>query len=283
MDTYTFGELKFSWLKGGTTNMDGGAMFGVVPKPLWSKRYPVNEQNQIELPCDPLLIQTENEVILLESGLNAGKFDDKKKRNYGITDESKVEEQLKELGLSPQDVTIIMMTHMHFDHASGLTSLEQDGTYSSTFPNATIYTSEVEWNEMRHPNVRSRNTYWKENWDPIEHQVKTFKDSHEVIPGITMIHTGGHSDGHSIIKMQQGEETIIHFADLMPTHAHQNPLWVLAYDDYPMTSVFTKEKLVKEVLENGYWVSFYHDSFYRLLKWSADGKEIVDSVKRNDV
>lgn len=280
MDTYQFGEFSFTWLKGGTTNMDGGAMFGVVPKALWSRRYPVNDNNQIELPCDPLLIQTGGHNILLESGLNFGKFDDKKKRNYGITDESRVEEQLGELGLSATDIDMIMMTHLHFDHASGLTTLEEDGSYSSTFPNAKIYVSEVEWNEMKHPNVRSRNTYWKENWEPIESQVVTFADSLEVLSGIEMIHTGGHSDGHSIVKMVQNGETIIHFADLMPTHAHQSPLWVLAYDDYPMTSVFTKEKWVPELLENGYWASFYHDSFYRLVKWSKDGKEIVDSVKR---
>lgn len=280
MDTYQFGDFTFTWLKGGTTNMDGGAMFGVVPKPLWSKKYPVNESNQIELPCDPLLIQTSGRNILLESGLNYGKFDERKKRNYGITDESKVEEQLKELGLSVEDIDTIMMTHLHFDHASGLTSLT-DGEYVSTFPNAKIYVSEVEWNEMKNPNVRSRNTYWKENWEPIESQVETFSDSKEIIPGIEMIHTGGHSDGHSIIKMQQNGETVIHFADLMPTHAHQSPLWVLAYDDYPMTSVFTKQKWVPELLENGYWASFYHDSFYRMVKWSKDGKEIVDKVERN--
>lgn len=280
MDTYQFGEFSFTWLKGGTTNMDGGAMFGVVPKPLWSKRYPVNEMNQIELPCDPLLIQTNGHNILLESGLNFGKFDDKKKRNYGITDESRVEEQLGELGLSAEDIDMIIMTHLHFDHASGLTTLEADGSYSSTFPHAKIFVSEVEWNEMKTPNVRSRNTYWKENWQPIEGQVETFKDRYEVFPGIEMIHTGGHSDGHSIVKMEQNGETIIHFADLMPTHAHQSPLWVLAYDDYPMTSVFTKEKWIPELLENGYWASFYHDSFYRLVKWSKDGKEIIDSVKR---
>lgn len=280
MDTYQFGEFSFTWLKGGTTNMDGGAMFGVVPKALWSRRYPVNDNNQIELPCDPLLIQTDSHTILLESGLNFGKFDDKKKRNYGITDESRVEAQLGELGLSAADIDIIMMTHLHFDHASGLTTLEADGSYSSTFPNAKIYVSEVEWNEMKNPNSRSRNTYWKENWEAIEGQVVTFKETLEVVPGIEMIHTGGHSDGHSIVKMVQNGETIIHFADLMPTHAHQSPLWVLAYDDYPMTSVFTKEKWVPELLENGYWASFYHDSFYRLVKWSKDGKEIVDSVKR---
>ncbi len=171
------------------------------------------------------------------------------------------------------------MTHMHFDHACGLTKWEGEELVS-TFPNATIYVSEVEWNEMRNPNFRSSNTYWKENWEPIQSQVVTFTDTIEVVEGIDMIHTGGHSDGHSIVLFKQNGDTIIHLADIMPTHAHQNPLWVLAYDDYPMTSVFAKEKWLNEGLQNNYWFSFYHDAFYRLVKWSQDGKEIVDAVKR---
>ncbi len=132
---------------------------------------------------------------------------------------------------------------------------------------------------MRQPNIRSRNTYWKENWEAIQSQVETFENELEVLPGIRMIHTGGHSDGHSIIKLEQNGETIIHMADLMPTHAHQNPLWVLAFDDHPMTSVFAKERLMAEALANGYSFIFYHDAFYRLIKWNETGKEIVNKLE----
>lgn len=280
MDTLQFHNMTLTWLKGGTTFMDGGAMFGVVPKPLWEKKYPVNELNQIELPSDPLFIQYNGHNILMEAGLGYGKFTEKQIRNYGITDQSQVEDNLVQLGVLPEDIDIIIMTHLHFDHACGLTKWENDELVSS-FPNAKIYVSDVEWNEMRNPNIRSRNTYWKENWEPIEGQVISFSGSLEVVDGIEIIHTGGHSDGHSIVLLKQNGETIIHLADLMPTHAHQNPLWVLAYDDYPMTSVFAKEKWVNEALSNNYWFSFYHDAFYRMIKWTADGKEIVEKVERS--
>ncbi|MFB5088057.1 MBL fold metallo-hydrolase [Psychrobacillus sp. PGGUH221] len=279
MDTLQFHNMTLTWLKGGTTFMDGGAMFGVVPKPLWEKKYPVNELNQIELPSDPLFIQYNGHNILMEAGLGYGKFTEKQIRNYGITDQSQVEDNLVQLGVLPEDIDIIIMTHLHFDHACGLTKWENEELVSS-FPNAKIYVSDVEWNEMRNPNIRSRNTYWKENWEPIEGQVISFSGSLEVVDGIEIIHTGGHSDGHSIVLLKQNGETIIHLADLMPTHAHQNPLWVLAYDDYPMTSVFAKEKWVNEALSNNYWFSFYHDAFYRMIKWTADGKEIVDKLDR---
>ncbi|MEL4025870.1 YtnP family quorum-quenching lactonase [Lysinibacillus endophyticus] len=279
MDQLQFHKMQLTWLDGGVTSLDGGAMFGVVPKPLWSRKYPTNELNQIELACEPILIQYEGKNYLIDSGVGFNKLTEKQLRNYGVTEESTVFESLKKLGLTPADIDIVLMTHLHFDHAGGLTYWEGD-TLVPSFPNAKIYTTEVEWNEMRNPNIRSRNTYWKENWEPIQHQVETFTDSITIAPGIEMIHTGGHSDGHAIIKLTQNGEIMIHMADIMATHAHQNPLWVMAYDDYPMTSVFAKEKIMKEALANDYKFIFYHDAYYRMIQWSADGKEVVSSLKR---
>ncbi|KPL59132.1 YtnP family quorum-quenching lactonase [Rossellomorea vietnamensis] len=278
METLKVGDLTIHWLNGGVTHMDGGAMFGVVPKPLWSKKYAVNENNQIELRTDPLFFQWEGKNVLIESGIGKGKLNDKQKRNYGVHEESDIEASLASLGFTPDDIDVVLMTHMHFDHACGLTKVEGEELVP-VFPNAVIYTSQVEWDEMRNPNVRSRNTYWKENWESIQSQVETFKDEMEVLPGIKMVHTGGHSDGHSIILIEQGGETFIHMADIMPTHAHKNPLWVLAYDDYPMTSIGAKEKWIGKAIEGEYWFLFYHDAVYRGIKWNRDG-EIIDKVMR---
>ncbi|MGB5946412.1 YtnP family quorum-quenching lactonase [Paenisporosarcina sp.] len=279
MDHYKFHEMTLTWLNGGFTQLDGGSMFGVVPKGLWSKRYPANELNQIDLSTDPILIQFQGKTLLIDTGVG-NKMDERQLRNNGVRAQSQVEDSLASLGLLAEDIDFVLMTHMHADHASGLTKLE-NGQYISTFPNAKILLSTTEWNELRQPNIRSRNTYWKENWEAIQSQVETFETEREVLPGIRMIHTGGHSDGHSIIKLEQNGETIIHMADIMPTHAHQNPLWVLAYDDYPMTSVFAKEKIMAEALANGYSFIFYHDAVYRLIKWNETGKEIVEKIERS--
>lgn len=278
MEKLSVGELTISWLNGGVTYLDGGAMFGVVPKPLWSKKYPVNEKNQIELRTDPMLLKINGKNILIEAGIGSGKLSDKQKRNFGVTEESKLEESLAELDLSASDIDIILMTHMHFDHASGLTKWENEKLVS-VFPNATIYTSQTEWNEMRKPNIRSRNTYWTENWEPIQHQVKTFEKFIIIEDVIKMIHTGGHSDGHAIIIIETNGEKLIHMADLMPTHAHNNPLWVLAYDDYPMTSIFAKEKYIPKAIDENSWFIFYHDAYYRGLKWDKEGN-IIEALKR---
>lgn len=279
MESLQFADLTLRWLNGGDTNLDGGAMFGVVPKPLWTRKYPVNEKNQIELRCDPIFLQINGKNILIDAGLGNGKFTAKQIRNFGITEESHVVEELKQLGLTPEDIDIICMTHLHYDHASGLTK-KVDGEYVSVFPNAVIYTSEVEWEEMRNPNIRSRNTYWKENWEPIVQQVETFKGEILIEDTIRMIHTGGHSAGHSIIVMERQGEKLIHMADLMPTHAHQNVLWVLAYDDYPMDSIREKQKWIPYGVENNCWFTFYHDAYYRALKWDEEGNIII-AIKRN--
>ena len=278
MDVYTFHDMELAWLDGGVNYLDGGAMFGVVPKALWSRRYEADDNNLIELRTDPILVRYAGKNILIDTGIGKGKLDDKMKRNLGVRAETRVEESLGELDLTPASIDMILMTHLHNDHAAGLTEW-REGELVSMFPNADIYVSQVEWDEIRNPNIRSRNTYWTENWKPIQQQVKTFEGSLVILPGIEMLHTGGHSDGHSVIKLTQNGETILHMGDIMPTHAHSNPLWVLAYDDYPMTSIYAKEKLMKEAIPGGYRFIFYHDAVYRLVKWDDSGKEIVESVR----
>lgn len=280
MDRFEFHNMTLTWLEGGVTALDGGAMFGVVPKALWSRKYPVNELNQIELPCEPMLLQYEGKNYLIDTGVGAGKLNEKQLRNFGVSEESSIEKSLAELDMKPTDIDGILMTHLHFDHAGGLTKWEGDQLVP-VFPNADIFVTQTEWDEMRNPNIRSKNTYWKENWEPVQHLVKSFDGELVVAPGLTMIHTGGHSDGHAVIRLEQNGEVLLHMADIMPTHAHQSPLWVLAYDDYPMTSVFAKEKLMKEALANNYRFIFYHDAYYRMIQWDATGKEITDSLKRS--
>ncbi|AZB43986.1 MBL fold metallo-hydrolase [Bacillus sp. FJAT-42376] len=278
MEELKIGQMKLTWLNGGVTHLDGGAMFGVVPKALWSKKYPVNERNQIELRTDPILIQANGKKFLVESGIGRGRLTEKQLKNYGVSEESKLEESLQSLGIAPAEIDFVLLTHMHFDHITGLTR-DIDGQLHSVFPNARIITSDVEWDEMRNPNIRSKNTYWKENWKAIEQQVEPFREKIEIIPGITMIHTGGHSSGHCILLLEDQGETAVHMADLMPTHAHDNVLWVLAYDDYPMTSIEQKEKWLSFAAEKEAWMTFYHDAKYRAIKWNAS-KETVNTVNR---
>jgi len=278
LETMQIGRAKLTWLNGGVNFLDGGAMFGVVPKALWGKKYPYNEKNQIELRTDPILLQIDGKNFLIESGMGNGKLTDKQIRNFGVKEESSVDKSLSELGLTTDNIDIVLMTHLHFDHACGLTKPSGEA-YESVFKNAVIYVSQVEWDEMRNPNIRSANTYWEMNWKPIQNQVQPFENELIVTDGLKMIHTGGHSDGHSILLFGDGENTWIHMADIMPTHAHQNKLWALAYDDYPVTSVHQKEKWMDYGYQSQAWYTFYHDAYYRAIKFDKAGNRI-DQVER---
>lgn len=280
MDKLTFHDMTLHWLDGGVVSFDGGAIFGVVPKPLWNRKYPANEKNQIIHATEPILIQYQGRNYLIDTGIGKGKLTEKQKRNFGVKEESSIDENLNTLGLTKSDIDGVLMTHMHFDHASGLTH-EEEGVFVPSYPKAVIYMTEIEWDEVRHPNIRSKSSYWKKNWESVQGQVKTFKNEQEIIPGITMYHTGGHSNGHAVVKLDQNGETIMHMADIMASTAHQNPLWVMAYDDYPMDSIRAKEKWMKSAYENHYKFIFYHDAYYRMVQWDEYGKEIVDSMKRS--
>lgn len=267
------GRATLTWLNGGVNHLDGGAMFGVVPKALWERKYPANEKNQIELRTDPILLQIDGLNILIDTGIGNGKLTEKQKRNFGVLEESSVAASLASLHLTMEDIDKILMTHLHFDHACGLTELIGE-TYTSLFKNAEIYTSAIEWNEMRNPNIRSVNTYWEMNWKPVVDQVQTFEQEVEIVPGLKMIHTGGHSEGHAIIVFEEGEDCFIHMADIMPTHAHQNKLWAMAYDDYPVTSVHQKERWMEYGYEKKAWFTFYHDAYFRAIQYDKDGERM---------
>lgn len=278
MEQLQVGKATLTWLKGGVNFLDGGAMFGVVPKALWSRKYPVNDKNQIELRTDPILLQLDGKNYLIDTGMGNGKLTEKQMRNFGVQEESYIEDSLAELHLTVEDIDCILMTHLHFDHACGLTKKVGD-SYVSKFPDIPIITSRVEWEEMKNPNIRSQNTYWPMNWEAIEHQVKPFDEEIHITNELKMIHTGGHSDGHSILVFEDEGDCFIHMADIMATHGHQHKLWVMAYDDYPMTSIFAKENWMKFGYERKAWYTFYHDAYYRALKYDETGA-IVDEVKR---
>lgn len=273
MESLKIGRAVLTWLQGGVNFLDGGAMFGVVPKALWQKKYPVNDENQIELRTDPILLQLDGKNYLIDTGMGNDKLTDKQLRNFGVLEQSAVTESLAKLGLKTDDIDMILMTHLHFDHACGLTK-KSGGVFEPVFPDVPIVTSAIEWNEMKHPNIRSINTYWKMNWEPIQELVHVFDGETQIADGLKMIHTGGHSDGHSILVFEDGDECFVHMADIMPTHAHQNKLWALAYDDYPVTSVHEKEKWMAFGYGKEAWYTFYHDAYYRAIQYNKSGEKV---------
>ncbi len=273
MDQYVFHEMTFTWLDGITFNMDGGTLFGPVPRAIWGRFYPYNKNNQIPCNADPILIQYQDKNYLIDTSLGLDKATAKARRNAGVQSDGDILGSLQKLGLTPEDIDVIMMTHMHNDHASGLTYLD-NGELKSRYPNAVIYMSEEEWEDVRNPATRTQKTYLKENWEPIVEQVQTFEEKLEVAPGITMELTGGHTRGHAMVRFEQNDETALHMADILLSFVHVNPLWVGGVDDYPLDSISAKQELMDEALKNNYSFLFYHDPFYRVVRYTDDGKNI---------
>ncbi|WP_099221330.1 YtnP family quorum-quenching lactonase [Listeria costaricensis] len=276
MNKLQIGEIEIHWLRGGVTGFDGGAMFGVVPKALWQKKYPANEKNQVPNVTDPMYFYFQGKHYLIDGGIGRGRLTEKQRRNYGVSEESFVIEDLATLGVRPEDIDFILMTHLHFDHVVGLSTFDsRKNQLVSLFPHAQIIVEETEWEEMQHPNIRSQATYWPENFQAIAAQITPYKKHIEIAPGISLRHTGGHSAGHAVITIESNGERAIHMADIFPTHAHQNVLWVTAYDDYPMTSIFQKEHFFSQWMNAESWFLFYHDAYYRAIKYNKSGEMLA--------
>lgn len=276
----TVGDIDIYWLRGGRFRLDGGAMFGPVPKPLWARRFPCDEHNSIPMQAYPVLVSTRQHRLLIDTGLG-DKLTDKQRRNFRIEEEWAVDEDLAALGLTTDDIDFVIYTHLDWDHASGGTRRaagrgaenSADDGLVPTFRRARYVVQRDEWEAALNPTSRTRHGYWRENWAPLldAGQVETVDGDVELVPGVFLHKTGGHTHGHQIVRIESGGETLLHLGDILPTHAHMNPLWVMGYDNFPLTSIAEKERWLPQAHELGWWLSFYHDPFLLAATLAVDG------------
>jgi glyoxylase-like metal-dependent hydrolase (beta-lactamase superfamily II) len=268
---FRLGDLEITWLNGGRFELDGGAMFGVVPKALWQKRYPANAENCVSLLAWPLLVRTASALVLIESGLG-NKLTDKQKKIYRVQEGWSVPAELGQLGIDRRDIDFVILTHYDFDHAGGV--IMQDGTdLALTFPEARHVLQRTEWDDVQHPTSRTINTYWPVNNELMRNSrnLELIEGDAEIVPGIRVVHTGGHNRGHQIIEMSSRGERALHLGDLLPTHAHGNPLWVMAYDNFPLEAIRLKEKWIKGGIAEKAWFTFYHDPYMLACRYDDAG------------
>lgn len=256
----TLGNLYLHSLSDGFFGLDGGAMFGVVPRPLWQKTNPPDDRNRIRLALRPLLVVTPSERILIDSGIG-DKYDAEFADVYRIEKTDTIEGSLARAGFRPEDVTKVVLTHLHFDHAGGATRFDSHGRPVPRFAKARYYVQRREWDLAVNPNRRSRASYLKENFLPLEEagQLELVDGDTELVPGVKLIRTGGHTPGHQVVQVQSAGETAFYWADMIPTRAHIAVPYVMGYDLYPVETMELKEKLVQQAAQEG-WVSFLeHD------------------------
>jgi glyoxylase-like metal-dependent hydrolase (beta-lactamase superfamily II) len=267
--TLQVGRLRVHALEAGLQRLDGGAMFGIVPKPLWSRRIPADDRNRITLALRCLLVEHDDGLVLIDSGIG-NKENEKFRDIYGVENagaggRTRLEELLAALGYGPEDIAVMLNTHLHFDHAGGDTWIAPDDParrVQLTFPNARYVVHRREYEFATHTNERTHGSYLPHNFVPVG-EAGRFEwlegDGGTVVPGIRTVVTPGHVPWHMAVLIESDGETLCYPADTVPT-AHHLPLpWIMGYDVEPLRTLESKRSLYLEAAEQGWRFVFEHD------------------------
>jgi glyoxylase-like metal-dependent hydrolase (beta-lactamase superfamily II) len=253
------GDFEVAVLSDGTFRLDGGAMFGVIPKTMWERRTTPDDRNRIAMGIRPLLVRSGGRNVLIDAGIGQ-KLGSKESEIYALDRTLHLDASLAAAGLGVRDIDVVIATHLHFDHAGGFTSMI-DGVPAPRFPRARYLIRRGEWDDATHPHERNRASYLAENYVPlVEAGVVDFiEEDGEVLPGISVWRTGGHTMHHQIVRLDSGGRTAIFAADLIPTVAHVDLPWIMGYDLYPVDTLTYKRRFLAEAIEREYVIFFEHD------------------------
>ncbi len=276
------GDIEVKFLDGGPFALDGGAMFGVVPKTLWEKKSPPDERNRIRMRANSLLVRAAHKTIVIETG-NGTKLDARLKNIYGIPDGDPLMDSLQNEGVSPADVDLVINTHLHFDHAGGNTHFSNERAVPS-YPRARYIVQKREFDHAFGPTERDRASYFPENYQPLldSRQWDLVDGSSEILPGISVELIPGHNEGIQAVKLRSAGKTLVFVADLLPTRHHIPLPWIMAYDLYPLRTLETKRKWIPQMVNQGWVVVFGHDpDVAAATLHERDGKIEIEPVDLN--
>jgi glyoxylase-like metal-dependent hydrolase (beta-lactamase superfamily II) len=252
------GAFEIHALSDGTFGLDGGQMFGVVPKVLWEKRLPADEHNRVRLGLTCLLVKTGKYNVLIETGIG-DKFDAKRAEIYNINHSTRLPDELSRHGLGLEDVDIVVNTHLHFDHCGWNTRLEGKEIVP-TFPKARYFMQRAEWEHALHPSERDRASYLEEWFAPAEPQTVFVEGAREIVPGIRVELAPGHVREMQCVWVESEGKRACFISDLVPTRAHLPFPWIMAFDLYPMDTLASKKRLLPQLAEERVLVVFPHDA-----------------------
>ncbi len=274
------GKFEIYPILDGYFRLDGGAMFGIIPKVLWEKTNPADEKNRIRLALRTLLIKTPNELILIDTGIGT-KFNEKYVDIYKIENqELNIEKELKKLKISLEDIEIVINTHLHFDHCGGNTKAinyeNEVIEFIPTFKKATYFVQKEELEYAFSPDIRSKNSYLKENFLPIKDKFK-FPINEKITDGIYVIKTGGHTVGHQIVLIQSEGESCCYLGDLIPTLSHLKIPYIMGYDLFPLETMRVKEEILKMAKKEKWYLIFEHDPNIGIIRFINEEEYLVIS------
>ena len=257
MHRTTLGDFELTIVSDGTYFLDGGAFFGVVPKTMWSKKVTPDELNRLDAGLNSLLVRTGEKNILIETGIG-NKLPDKMVQIY--KQPAKLLDNLHALGVAPEDIDIVINTHLHFDHC-GWNTVRHDGKIAPTFPRAKYYAPEGEWQYARHPSERDAISFISENYDPLveSDQMTLLRGGEEILPGISVQTFPGHTAHMQAVIVKSGGLTACYISDLIATSAHINITWGMAFDLYPLDNIESRKKYYASAIPERWLTVFTHD------------------------
>jgi methylmalonyl-CoA epimerase len=276
---YALGDLELVTLSDGFFALDGGAMFGVVPRTLWEQRLPPDDRHRIPLGMRPLLVRGE-QTLLIDAGCG-DKMDAKSAAIYGLDRSYHLAHSLADAGVAPDEIDVVLASHLHFDHIGGFTERRAGGALAPRFPNARYVAHGGEWHDATHPHERNRASYLPENFLPLQEAgvLELVDDGAEIMPGVRLRRSGGHTMHHQVVEIASGGRTAIFAADMYPTAVHIPDPWVMGYDLYPVDTLTFKRAFAREAIEREYLIFFEHDPSMAagILRETA-GKRTVERV-----
>jgi glyoxylase-like metal-dependent hydrolase (beta-lactamase superfamily II) len=257
------GRFRLHALGAGLQWLDGGAMFGIVPKPLWEKRIPADSRNRIPLAMRCVLVETPDALVLIDNGVG-NKEDQKFIDIYGIENAgnpTRLEDGIRAAGFSPEDVDVMIDSHLHFDHAGGNTFRDAEGQVRLSFPNATYFVQRGEFEYAHWRNERTQASYLPHNLDPVQEarRLELIDGEREIVPGVSVLRTPGHTPHHQSILLSSEGQHACFLADLVPTSAHLPLPWIMGYDVQPLVTLESKRGLLERARVEDWLLIFEHD------------------------
>jgi glyoxylase-like metal-dependent hydrolase (beta-lactamase superfamily II) len=260
IDRISLGQFEIYGLRDGLFYLDGGAMFGVVPKTLWEKKFPADDKNRIKLALNSILIKTAKALILVETGIGSD-LDPKFYDYYSVEREPGLVLSLEKLGYQTEDIDFVINTHLHFDHCGGNTYKDEKGEDIPTFPKARYIIQKGEWEYALHPTERDKSSYLEQNFLPLEkHGLLQLVDgNNEISEGIEVIVVPGHTARHQCVKASSEGKFFFFLGDLVPTSAHVGLSYIMSYDLFPQETLQKKKKYFEQAIEEDWILAFNHD------------------------
>lgn len=260
---HRLGELELTVITDRAYYLDGGVFFGVVPKPLWSRVVAADELNRVRAGLNSLLIRLDGKLIVIETGAG-DKLSEKQMRNWGIDPRRDYPERLEAAGFAPPAVDVVVNTHLHYDHCGWNSRRREDGAVAATFPKARYFVQRQEWEHAREQHERDRVSYLAENYEPLvaSGQMTLLEGDHELLPGLEVICLPGHTRGLQGVVIRSQGETACYVSDLMPTHWHIKPTWIMGFDLFPLETIANKHRILKQAVREHWLLVFTHDPEY---------------------